>query len=93
MSFSTGFGGTTSTPAPAFSFGVTASTTATPVKPGKLSTFRLSHISFLLLLYMLLFRIYFQQICHSVILIGSKCIKCFIFFVKLIIVDICKISI
>ncbi|XP_012349214.1 nuclear pore complex protein Nup54 isoform X2 [Apis florea] len=34
MSFSTGFGGTTSTPAPAFSFGVTASTTATPVKPG-----------------------------------------------------------
>ncbi|XP_017882476.1 nuclear pore complex protein Nup54 [Ceratina calcarata] len=34
MSFGTGFGTTTSTPAPAFSFGSTASTTATPVKPG-----------------------------------------------------------
>nr|XP_033321586.1 nuclear pore complex protein Nup54 isoform X2 [Megalopta genalis] len=34
MSFGTGFGVTTSTPAPAFSFGATASTTATPVKPG-----------------------------------------------------------
>ncbi|KAK9306349.1 hypothetical protein QLX08_003031 [Tetragonisca angustula] len=32
MSFGTGFGGTTSTPAPTFSFGA-ASTTATPVKP------------------------------------------------------------
>ncbi|XP_029037099.1 nuclear pore complex protein Nup54 [Osmia bicornis bicornis] len=34
MSFGSGFGVTTSTPAPAFSFGATASTTATPVKPG-----------------------------------------------------------
>ncbi|CAL7947897.1 unnamed protein product [Xylocopa violacea] len=34
MSFGTGFGVTTSTPAPVFSFGSTASTTATPVKPG-----------------------------------------------------------
>ncbi|XP_076233397.1 nuclear pore complex protein Nup54 isoform X2 [Calliopsis andreniformis] len=33
MSFGTGFGVTTSTPAPAFSFGATASTAATPVKP------------------------------------------------------------
>lgn len=39
MSFGTGFGGTTSTPAPTFSFGTTASTTATPVKPGKFSGF------------------------------------------------------
>ncbi|XP_076280367.1 nuclear pore complex protein Nup54 isoform X2 [Lasioglossum baleicum] len=34
MSFGTGFGVATSAPAPAFSFGATASTTATPVKPG-----------------------------------------------------------
>ncbi|XP_031840662.1 nuclear pore complex protein Nup54 isoform X2 [Nomia melanderi] len=34
MSFGTGFGVATSTPAPAFSFGATTSTTATPVKPG-----------------------------------------------------------
>lgn len=34
MSFGSGFGVTTSTPAPAFSFGAPASTTATPVKPG-----------------------------------------------------------
>ena len=38
MSFGTGFGGTTSTPAPTFSFGA-ASTTATPVKPGKFPGF------------------------------------------------------
>ncbi|XP_076674726.1 nuclear pore complex protein Nup54 isoform X2 [Andrena cerasifolii] len=34
MSFGSGFAVTTSTPAPAFSFGATASTAATPVKPG-----------------------------------------------------------
>nr|XP_012146957.1 PREDICTED: probable nucleoporin Nup54 isoform X2 [Megachile rotundata] len=34
MSFGSGFGVTTSTPAPAFNFGAPASTTATPVKPG-----------------------------------------------------------
>ncbi|XP_076161866.1 nuclear pore complex protein Nup54 [Ptiloglossa arizonensis] len=34
MSFGTAFGAATSTPAPAFSFGATASTAATPVKPG-----------------------------------------------------------
>nr|XP_033321585.1 nuclear pore complex protein Nup54 isoform X1 [Megalopta genalis] len=38
MSFGTGFGVTTSTPAPAFSFGATASTTATPVKPAGFGT-------------------------------------------------------
>ncbi|XP_060812367.1 nuclear pore complex protein Nup54 isoform X1 [Bombus pascuorum] len=38
MSFGTGFGGTTSAPAPAFSFGATASTTATPVKPAGFGT-------------------------------------------------------
>ncbi|CAL7947895.1 unnamed protein product [Xylocopa violacea] len=38
MSFGTGFGVTTSTPAPVFSFGSTASTTATPVKPAGFGT-------------------------------------------------------
>ncbi|XP_043512011.1 nuclear pore complex protein Nup54 isoform X2 [Frieseomelitta varia] len=37
MSFGTGFGGTTTTPAPTFSFGA-ASTTATPVKPAGFGT-------------------------------------------------------
>ncbi|XP_076280358.1 nuclear pore complex protein Nup54 isoform X1 [Lasioglossum baleicum] len=38
MSFGTGFGVATSAPAPAFSFGATASTTATPVKPAGFGT-------------------------------------------------------
>lgn len=36
MSFGSGFGTTTSTPAPTFAFGTTPASTATPVKPGKL---------------------------------------------------------
>jgi len=35
MSFGTGFGAPTSTPAPTFAFGSTPASTATPVKPGK----------------------------------------------------------
>lgn len=36
MSFGSGFGASTSTPAPTFAFGTTPASTATPVKPGKL---------------------------------------------------------
>jgi len=35
MSFGSGFGASTSTPAPTFAFGTTPASTATPVKPGK----------------------------------------------------------
>lgn len=54
MSFGTGFGVATSTPAPAFSFGAATSTTATPVKPGKSSSLRLCHISNFVLLHVTL---------------------------------------
>lgn len=48
MSFGSGFGAPTSTPAPTFAFGTTPASTATPVKPGKsfFARLRVFHSSF-----------------------------------------------
>lgn len=50
MSFGSGFGASTSTPAPTFAFGTTPASTATPVKPGKSLLATKSQISHLLVL-------------------------------------------